>query len=218
MDFDAVVNARRSVRGFFRDRSVPEPLLREALELAQRAPSNCNVQPWRVFIASGARRDLLSAELTKAALERGGAEQVTEKFSGDYRTLQVACAVELYSKMGVVREDLAGRKAAFLRNYAFFDAPHVAFICMDRAFGVGVALDVGTYLQTLMLALCSRGVQSCAQAALCRFEDVTQRVLGIDENLRILCGVSFGYEDPHVAANQARQTRLPISQSVNILS
>lgn len=217
MELSTVVNQRRSVRGFLRDKPVDPRLLQEALELAQRAPSNCNVQPWRVFIASGARRDQLSRELLEAADQRGGFGQVTESFAGEYRFLQVQCAVALYSKLGVARDDLAGRKAAFLRNYAFFDAPQVAFICMDKSFGIGVALDVGIYLQTLLLALWERGVATCAQAALKRYDDVTRKVLGIGDELQILCGVSFGYEDTSHPANACRQSRQPVSKNVALL-
>jgi nitroreductase len=217
MELSTVVQQRRSVRGFLRDKRVPAELLREALELAQRAPSNCNVQPWRVFVVSGARRDQLSQELLGAAQQRGDFGSVSESFAGEYRFLQVQCAVELYSKLGVARDDLAGRKAAFLRNFAFFDAPHVAFICMDKSFGIGVALDVGTYLQTLLLALWERGVASCAQAALKRYDDVTRRVLGIADELQILCGVSLGYEDTAHPANACRQSRQAIGKNVTLL-
>jgi len=218
MDLKTVVYERRSVRGFLRDKEVPAAVLQEAFEVAQHAPSNCNVQPWRVFVASGARRDRVSSQLTQAALERGGFGQVTEAFTGDYRRLQVACAVSLYSKLGVLRDDLAGRKAAFLRNYSFFDAPHVAFICMDRSFGIGVALDVGMYLQTLLLALWDHGVASCAQASLQRYDDVTRSVLDIPEHLQILCGVSIGYEDVRAPANACRQDRQPVSNNVTMLA
>jgi nitroreductase len=217
MELSTVVEQRRSVRGFLRDKPVPAEILQGALELAQRAPSNCNVQPWRVFIASGARRDRLSRELLQAAEQRGGFGQVTETFLGDYRMLQVQCAVALYTKMGVTRDDLAGRKAAFLRNYAFFDAPHVAFICMDKSFGIGVALDVGMYVQTLLLALWERGVASCAQAALKRYDDVTRAVLGISDELQILCGISLGYEDPAHPANNCRQLRQEMSKNVSFI-
>ncbi|HEX2882659.1 MAG TPA: nitroreductase [Polyangiaceae bacterium] len=217
MELSTVVQQRRSVRGFLRDKPVPAELLREALELAQQAPSNCNVQPWRVFVASGVRRDQLSQELLNAAQQRGDFGRVTEAFAGEYRFLQVQCAVELYSKLGVARDDMAGRKAAFLRNFAFFDAPHVAFICMDKSFGIGVALDVGVYLQTLLLALWERGVASCAQAALKRYDDVTRGVLGIADELQILCGVSLGYEDTAHPANACRQLRQPISKNVTLI-
>ncbi len=195
-DLDETIRQRRSVRGFL-PTPVPREVIEELLALAQHAPSNCNVQPWRVYIASGDMREKLRAALVEAVL--GGSS------SG---------AVELYGKMGIERGDKAGRLKAMLRNFEFFDAPHVAYICMEKSFGIGVALDVGMYVQTLMLAMQSRGIGSCAQAALRAYPDLVAAQLGIPDDEQILCGLSFGYEDATVPANQTRQPRDPISSNV----
>ncbi len=215
-NLDETIVARRSVRGFLPHRPVPRHVLVEALELAQHAPSNCNVQPWRVFIASGARRDRLRAALVEAAAggQMPSPEDVPDTFPEPYKRLQVDCAIALYEEMGVDRYDKLGRQRAFLRNYELFDAPHVAIVCMEKSFGVGVALDVGMYVQTLMLALWARGVRSCPQASLRIYPQIVRRELEIPENLRILCGVSFGYEDESVPANRTRQTRQAIDRNV----
>jgi nitroreductase len=217
-DLDAVIRARRSVRGF-RPEPVPRELIVEALSLAQRSPSNCNVQPWRVFIASGERRDRLRDRLVEAM--RSGRpspmDLPIDTFHGDYRARQIECAAEMYGHMGVRREDVQGRFEAHLRNFAFFDAPHVAFVCMDASFGMGVALDVGMYVEALTLLLWARGVASCPQASLRAYEDITREELGIPAELRILCGLSFGYEDPEVPANRTRQARQPLEQNVTFV-
>ena len=101
-----------------------------------------------------------------------------------------------------------------LRNFEFFDAPHVAYVCMAKSFGIGVALDVGMYVQTLMLAMQSRGIASCAQAALRAFPDIASAHLGIPGDEQILCGISFGYEDTSVPANRTRQPRDPVERNV----
>ena len=93
-------------------------------------------------------------------------------------------------------DDRVGRLTGILRNFEFFDAPHVAYVCMAKSFGIGVALDVGMYVQTLMLAMQSRGIASCAQAALRAFPELAAEHLGIPDDEQILCGLSFGYEDP----------------------
>jgi nitroreductase len=216
-DLDATIRERRSVRGFLTDRLVPGETIDEVLDLAQRAPSNCNIQPWRVFLASGARCQKLREALV-AAFTGGEApdyEDPIDDFSSEpYRALQIDCAVALYRDMGIARNDRPGRLRALGRNFELFDAPHVAVVCMDKRFGVGVALDVGMYVQTLMLALWSRGVASCAQASLRTYPAVLRRELGIREELRILCGISFGYEDPQVPANHCRQKRNPWTSNV----
>lgn len=218
-DLDTVIRARRSVRGFDPQRPVPDAVLEEALELAQRAPSNCNVQPWRVFIAMGERCQKLRAALTAAvdAGDLGDPEDGEDRFLEDARRLQVECAAELYGQMGVEREDKRARFLAFRRNYELFDAPHVAILCMEKHYGIAVALDVGAYLQTLMLALWARGVASCPQVSLRRFPGLLRRELGIPESARILCGLSFGYEDDRVPANRTRQRREPVSARVTFV-
>ena len=218
-DLDATIRQRRSVRGFLPDRLVPRELLQQALEVAQHAPSNCNIQPWRTFVASGERCQQLRAALVAAATsgQTPAPEDPVDEFPGDYRRLQVECAMALYREMGIERQDHAGRLRALLRNFELFDAPHVAIICMEKRFGVGVALDVGMYVQNLLLALWARGVASCAQASLRMYPDVIRRELGIADELRIMCGVSFGYEDPQIPANRTRQSREPISGNVVFL-
>jgi nitroreductase len=218
-ELDQIIRDRRSVRGFYPDRPVPRDVLREALELAQRAPSNCNVQPWRAFIASGPARNRLQSALCEWVTrgELPATEDAIDTFAGEYRRLQVACAVTMYREMGVARDDSQGRMGAMLRNFEFFDAPHVAIVCMENRFGPRVAVDVGAYVQTLMLALWSRGVASCAQASLSMYPAIIRRELMIPDELRILCGIALGYEDPTVPANRTRQTREPIETNVKFV-
>lgn len=217
-DFDSLVRARHSVRAFL-PRQVPQGIVESCFEIAQQAPSNCNVQPWRVYVVSGAKRDRLSAALVDA-VRRGvdaNTEDVIDDFRGEYRDLQVACAVEMYGRMGVGRHDKEGRYRAYLRNYEFFDAPHVAIIGMDRSFGMGVAIDVGIWLQTLMLALTEQGIGSCPMASLRSHPAVLRRELGIPEDIRILCGLAFGYEDRDAEVNRTKQLREPIGKRVTFL-
>ena len=177
------------------------------------------MQPWRLFIASGAARDRLRRALCQAVADgqMPDAEDALDLFEGAYRKLQVDCAVTMYREMGIARDDYEGRMRATLRNFELFDAPHVAIVCMHRKFGVRVALDVGGYVQTLLLALWSRGVASCAQASLSGYPTIIRRELSIPDELRILCGISFGYEDPAVPANRTRQARDPVAANVTFV-
>ena len=213
---ERVVHTRRSVRGFLPD-PVPEPTLRAVFELAQRTPSNCNVQPWRCYVASGET----CARVRAGLLERVDARVPpsfdfadANSFAGDYRRLQIECAVALYSEMGIERDDRAGRFRALRRNFELFDAPHVVFIGMLRSFGIQVALDVGAYLQTLMLAMTAHGISSCPQGSLRNYPDLVREVFDVPEEVGILCGISFGYEDPAVPANRTRVGREPLETNV----
>ena len=211
------LRSRLSVRGFL-DKPVPEETLKAIFELAQLAPSNCNIQPWKVFVASGEVRDELRRRMVEKVTAGVPMEPDFEpnagKFSGVYRQRQVDCAVELYNNMGIARDDKPGRMRAQLRNFELFDAPHVVFIGMEREFGPTVALDVGMYIQSLMLAMTAYGVGSCAQGSMRYFPNDVREIFGEPASTAILVGISFGYEDPDVAANRTRVGRAPLADSV----
>ncbi len=215
--YEEIVRGRHSVRGF-QDKPVPQDVLNEIFQVAQYSPSNCNVQPWLVYVASGECRDRLRGALMKQ-VEDGvaGSPQFEEeaRFADEYRTRQVDCAVALYKSMGIGRDDREARVQASLRNYAFFDAPHVAFIGMPIEYGPILLLDVGMYAQTLMLAMTAHGLGSVPQESLCDYPDVIRREFNIPENIAIVLGLSFGYEDVSVPANTARTTREDIAASVS---
>ena len=197
MSLDEAIRRRRSVRGFLPD-EVPDATLREVFELAQWAPSNCNVQPWTPHVVSGAALRRLRDALVDAGMRDLPIKpdfRADPKFTGVHRERQVDAAQQLYGAMGVERRDLVGRKMAYVRNHACFDAPHAVFIFMDEAFGPREATDIGMYAQTLMLALTARGIASCAQGALSLFPDIVRAHLGVASDQKLLFGVSFGYED-----------------------
>jgi nitroreductase len=155
--FDQIVARRRSMRAF-----LPQPVGAETMEhlfgTAQRAPSNCNTQPWVVHVASGA-----SLERLREALPR---RFVAGEFKPDlpydgvyediYKERQYGAAWALYDSVGVGRQDKPARHAQFMRNFVFFDAPHVAFLCLPEPFGLREAADLGMYAQTLMVVRAGR--------------------------------------------------------------
>ena len=216
MCVDEAIRLRRSVRGFL-PREVPEATLREVFALAQHAPSNCNVQPWVPHVVSGDTLRRLRDALVAAGVRDEPIKPdwpADGKFTGVYRERQVGAAQALYGAMGVARSDTVGRKLAYVRNHAFFDAPHAVFIFMPEPFDTREATDIGMYAQTLMLAFTARGIASCAQGALGLFPDIVRAQLGIPGNQRLLFGISFGYEDIDVKANAARVERAPIDDVV----
>lgn len=220
MTLHDAIQQRRSVRGYLPD-AIPDEVLTRIFELAQLAPSNCNVQPWKVFVATGELRDQLSAEMQRRVMAREPANPDYEyrgDFDGEYRKRQVECAVALYSQMGIERHDREGRERAVLRNFEFFDAPYMAFIGMDKAFGTTVAIDVGMYAQNLMLAMVANGVHSCPMGTMRNYPDMVRDAFGLGDETRILFGLAFGYEDTSVPANRTRTTREPVSASVQIKS
>lgn len=210
------IYSRRSVRGYL-DKEVPADVLNRIFEVAQMAPSNCNVQPWKVFVASGALKDRLKKQMVENTINRiepNPDYPYRGTFEGEYRTRQVDCAVALYNNMGIERDDKEGRLRAIVRNFEFFDAPYIAFLGMNPAFGTTVALDVGMYAQSLMLTMVAFGLHSCPMGTMRNYPDMVREAFDIQDDTKILFGLSFGYEDTAVAANKTRTAREPISASV----
>jgi nitroreductase len=214
-DFDAVLRARRSVRGYRPD-PVPQPVQEEIFALANTAPSNCNIQPWAVHVLSGARLRALGAAMIDTAASGRPSPDVPmdTAYVGVFRQRQIGAAVALYSAMGIARDDHAGRTAAFLRNLDAFGAPHAAFVFLPEGFGLREASDLGGYAQTLMLAMASRGVGSCAQGALSLYPDLVRAHLGLGAGPQLIMGIAFGYEDPGHPANGARTDRAALGEIV----
>lgn len=207
---------RRSVRGYL-DKEVPQDTLNRIFEISNQAPSNCNVQPWKVYVASGALKDRLKKEMvdrTANGVTPNPDYPYRGDFEDEYRKRQVECAVALYSNMGIERGDKEGRMRAVLRNFEFFDAPYIAFLGMNKNFGTTVALDVGMYAQSLMLTMVSFGLHSCPMGTMRNYPDLVRESFGITDDTKILFGISFGYEDTSVSANKTVTTRDDVSTNV----
>jgi len=213
-EFGEVVRERHSTRMFLRDKPVPRELLDEALELAMRAPSNSNIQPWRVFITSGPRRDRLVEALLEAA-SAGFPE--TMGIPEAFLPLRQELGALVYGSMGIARHDKESRRLARLRNWEFFRAPVGAVVCMHRDLGLVDSLGVGMFLQTLVLALTERGVGACVQVSIAEFADVVRTQLEIPDELQVLCGLSIGYPDPSFPGNNLDTPRNPVSTNVVFL-
>jgi nitroreductase len=210
-DLDDAIRQRRSIRMFLPDRPVPRELIDEALDLAIRAPSNSNVQPWHVVFASGAARDRLVAALLEAAQ---AAPPKVPELPEHFSHFRSETGKVVYGSMGIARNDVAARRAAVLRNWEFFRAPLAGIVCMDRELGLVDSLGVGMFLQTLLLSLTARGLGTCVQVAIAGYPEIIYEQLNIPEQFTILCGLAVGYPDPNFPANRIRVGRQPIEKNV----
>jgi nitroreductase len=215
-EFAELIRARRSIRAFS-PRRIEQQLLDDIFSVAGFAPSNCNTQPWLVHVLSGASRDAMSEALLQTIGE--GEHSLDFPYEGKYpavyRQRQVEVGKMLYQALGVEREDSEGKRQAFLRNLAFFDAPHVVFLFMPDWGGIREAVDVGMYAQNLLLTMQSYGIASCPQTILGYNANVVREQLNIEESQKLLFGISFGYEDKTCPENQICPTRATISETVS---
>ena len=218
--FEALVRARHSSRGFL-PKQVPTDILNKVFDIARWSPSGTNVQPWHVCVASGDKCEALRQAFV-ARFDAGVPVKTDHAPDGrtgaPWQDRKRACARALYGAMEIEWEDKAGRARAARRNYEFFDAPHVVFLGMHEVFGTQTASDVGMFAQTLMLAMTAYGIDSCAQGTLRNYPDVVREMFGLDDEVKILFGISFGYADEAVPANRARTERAALAETVQFIS
>ncbi len=220
MSFEETVFARRSVRGFL-DKPVPQELMNHVFEVAARSPSGTNLQPWETCVASGATRDYLRSEFmdrVSKGVKPNTDHQSDGKLSEHYKERRRGCARVLYDAMGIAWEDKPARAKAGFRNFELFDAPHVAFFCIHESFGVQSACDVGMYTQTLMLAMTANGLASCAQGTMRNYPDLVREVFDLPPEMKVLYGLSFGYEDVSMPVNKAYTERAALAENVHFKS
>ena len=210
-DLEQAINERRSIRMFLPDKPVPRELVDRALELAIRAPSNSNVQPWHLRLVSGAARDrLVAALLDEASSKPPVVPELPELFAHLRREL----GAKVYGSMGITRDDSEGRRIAVLRNWEFFRAPLAGIVCMHRDLHYVDSLGVGMFLQTFLLALTARGLGTCVQVSIAGYPEIVREQLSISDEYAILCGLAIGYPDPTFPANNLRTARNPIEHNV----
>lgn len=216
---EAVAN-RVSTRAF-QDKALSKAELKELFTQAQLAPSNCNVQPWQTYVVSGDKKDELKqalvAELMKGDLPKPDFNWKV-KYSGIHRDRQFGSANALYSAMNITREDKAARGTAMLKNWEFFNAPHVVFFTMDKYLDIMGAVDVGIYSQTIALLLQEKGLSCCFQGALGQYPQPARELFGLSEEQGVLFGMSFGYPDEEADVNKARTDRAELSEAVTFIS
>lgn len=211
----ALLEARSSTRGF-----APEPLplatLRQLLEAAQRAPSWCNVQPWRVVITSPPTTGRVVQALLAAAEREPPAPELPfpDEYPSPHREHRRACGLALYRAMGVARQDEAGRRRAWLRNYEVFDAPHLAVVSYHRRLGPYGLVDLGVWLGTLLPAAQALGIATCPMASVVGYPQVLRAELPISPDDVLAFGLALGIADPEVAANAARTSREPLDANL----
>jgi nitroreductase len=210
---DETILERHSTRRFLA-RPVPRELVHEALALAQHAPSNSNIQPWRVMFVSGGARERLKNALFRVADHEAPHIPALPKAFEHYR---FELGAEVYGSMGITIADTARYAAAKMHNFEFFGAPLAGIVCMHRDLGPADAVSVGMYLQTLMLALTATGLGTCVEVSVAGYPDVVRTELKIPPELTIICGLAVGYTDPDFPANKLRIGRDPVEKNVLFL-
>ena len=219
---DDAINSRQSMREFL-PKPVPRELISHLLEVAIRAPSGTNTQPWKTYVLQGGSRDALIAKVCAAhdALRANPAlaaeyreeyDYYPEKWVSPYIDRRRENGWGLYGLLGITKGDKDKMHAQHQRNYRFFDAPVGLMFTVSRNMGRGSLLDYGMFLQNIMLAARARGLHTCPQAAWNGFASIILPHIGAGEGEMLVCGMALGYADETALVNTFRTPRVPASE------
>lgn len=213
---DAVFAARFSCRAFRPD-PVAQDDIKRIIALARRVPSWCNAQPWQVVITRGDETDRFRRALQLEVESASHTPDIPfpDSYSGVYQARRRTCGFQLYESLGIDRADRGGRNAQMMRNFALFDAPHVAIITSPAELGPYGAMDCGGFVTAFTVAAQSLGIATIPQAAIASYAPFVHRHFDIAEDRLVLCAISFGYGDMSDPANGFRTERAEIDEIVD---
>ena len=218
---DDAISSRRSVRAFL-DTPVPKEEIEEILKVSARAPSGTNMQPWKVYVATGDSLKELS-EAVLAAFNDGsyGPEQTykyyPDKFFEPYLGRRRKVGWDLYGLLGIEKGDGAKMHAQHGKNYRFFNAPVGMMFTIDNRLEIGSWLDYGMFLENIMIAARGRGLDTCPQAAWAPYHRAIRPVLDIPDEEVVVCGMALGYANNDAIENTLATERAPLDDFVKFM-
>ena len=216
---DAAITSRMSARAFTQQ-PVPREVLADILQVASRAPSGTNTQPWKVYVLQGQSRDTLvetccaahdalRADPSLAEQYREEYDYYPEKWVSPYIDRRRENGWSLYGLLGIGKADKDRMHEQQQRNFKFFDAPVGLMFTIDPVMGRGSMLDYGMFIQNIMVAARARGLHTCPQAAWNGFAKIILPHVGAGENEMVVCGMALGYADESAQVNTFQTTRVP---------
>ncbi len=214
---EEALETRITARAFL-DRPVPDTLLRKIFEQARRAPSGGNIQPWNIHVLTG---DKLRT-FVKEGLLRDPADEAREVKIPHYpeplwepkRSWRSAVGKQMYTKLGIGRDDIEAREDAARQNVAFFGAPVGIIITGDERYDVPQYIDIGIYLQTVMLLARSNGLHTAPQGWWRMYPKLIRDHLEFEDTEYPVVGMSLGWADPDAPVNSMYTQRAPMDELV----
>jgi len=215
MEVTEAIRNRKSVRAFL-DKPVPDELVNEILDCARWAPSGGNSQPWHVAVLTGKTKQQVGSALAKRRADGVNANPDYQYYPSEieepYIARKRACGHTLYSALGIERNDIETRKAQWMKNYHSFRAPVMLLFFIDSILEKGSWVDIGMFIQNVMLAARGHGLETCPQAALAEYPDVVRNLLNIPDCRKLVCGMALGYADYNDPSYQYRTEREPLKE------
>ena len=217
MEFDDVVLGRRSIRGYKPD-TVPRALIEEILTLAMRAPSSMNTQPWQFYVLTGKVLDRIRAGNTErnlAGIPHSREFRIGQPFAGKHRERQIGVAKQLFSAMGIARDDAQGRQDWVLRGFRQFDAPVCIIVTYDRDLDGSddTPFDCGAVANALVNAAWSRGLGAVINSQGIMQSPVVREHARIPDDQVIMKSIALGWPDETFPANAVVSERKPVAEA-----
>ena len=216
MKVSDAVNSRKSIRAFL-DKPVDTDLITNLLQLASRAPSGGNLQPWHIYVLNGKKMFDFKEFMNKwENPELPQYEIYPPNLKDPYRTSRFEIGEAMYNLLDIPRDDKQARFAHLMENFNFFGAPAALFCFVDETMGPPQWSDLGMFLQTFMLLAQERGIDTCAQEAWAVKPDSLREFFSVPEELKIFCGMAIGYKDTEARVNELYSERRPSNQWLKI--
>ena len=216
---DAAITTRRSVRGFKPD-PVPKETVAHILDVAARAPSGTNIQPWHVWVVAGEAKERVSKAVLNAR-EAGDEQHEYAYYPTDWREPYLArrrkVGWDLYSLVGIEKGDKPRMWKQHGRNFEFFDAPVGLFFSIESHLERGSWLDMGMFLEAIMVAARGQGLDTCPQAAWVGYHKAVRAAVGIPDEHTFICGMCLGYADNALPENTLVTVRAPVESFTTFL-
>jgi len=221
MLYEEVVRARRSIRGYKPD-PVPQALIREVLDLAMRAPTSLNTQPWNFYVVTGAPLDRIRAgnvERNLAGIPDSREFRRGPEYQGVHRQRQIEIAIQLFGAMGIERHDKEKRQDWVLRGFRQFDAPVSIIVTYDRSIhGSDIApFDCGGLVNALVNAAWSKGLGCVINSQGIMQSPVVREHAGIAEDQVIMICVAMGWPDEDFPANHVVSRRKSVDEAAHFI-
>jgi nitroreductase len=219
--YDDVVLGRRSIRGY-KPNPVPKALIREILEIAMRAPSSMNTQPWNFHVITGEPLDRIRAGNTErnlAGVPHSREFRIGQPFAGPHRERQVEVAKQLFGAMGIAREDKEGRQDWVLRGFRQFDAPVCVIVTYDRVLDGSddTPFDCGAVTNALVNAAWSRGLGAVINSQGIMQSPVVREHANIPDDQVIMKAIALGWPDDSFPANAVVSRRKSVDEAATFL-
>ena len=219
---DEAITSRMAVRAFTQQ-AVPRETLEGLLQVASRAPSGTNTQPWKVYVVQGSSRaalvdkvcavhDAIRDNPALAAEYQEQYDYYPAKWFSPYIDRRRENGWGLYGLLGIGKADRDKMHVQMQRNFRFFDAPVGLFFTVHRDMGRGALLDYGTFLQNIMLAARARGLHTCPQQAWNLFNKISLAHIGAGADEMQVCVMALGYADASAVVNSFHTPRVPVAE------